>query len=414
MSSHAKLSPSGSPKWLNCPGSVWMEEGFEDKGSKFADEGAAAHFLGATCLVAGSNPSDHGGKVIVVGPKDEFFEGTEGRINFPELSSFIIDDEMVDNVATYVDAIRAAKGHGALLVEQKLDFSQWVPNGYGTGDAVIINTEDGIIEVHDLKYGKGVMVHAPDNTQLLLYALGAYCTYSLMGSFSKVKMVIHQPRLHHLSEAEISIEELLAFAAKAKAGAEAALKPDARCIAGEVQCRWCKAKAVCPAAGKFVADAVGMDFDNLVGDDVPLAPGPEFIPNEQLPNAYAKVAFIQGWCQDVAAYMMEEMQAGTAMPGYKLVKGKQGNRQWSDDIEAEKVLKSMRLKHHEMYDSKLISPTTAEKVLKGSVKRWNRAKGLIIRAEGKPTIALATDKRPAISSTADAFSDETLVDDLTG
>ena len=173
MSAHAKLSPSGSPKWLNCPGSVWMEEGFEDKGSVFAGEGTAAHFLGSECLDKDDDPQNYEGENISVSPKGETDFRKLGDSIVDGFNIFLVDDEMVDNVATYVDAIRAAKGHGELLVEQRLDFSEYVPDGYGTGDAVIINTDDGVIEVHDLKYGKGVMVHAQDNTQLLLYALGA-------------------------------------------------------------------------------------------------------------------------------------------------------------------------------------------------------------------------------------------------
>ena len=414
MSNHAKLSASGSHRWMNCPGSIRMEEGFEDKGSKFAAEGTAAHFLGAECLEQDKDPKDYEGKFIRV-----LSNGDGAIIDHPVAirtvkDPFEVDDEMIDNVATYVDAIRAAKGHDKLLIEQRLDFSDWVPDGFGTADAVIIR--DGVIEIHDLKYGKGVMVHAQDNYQLLLYALGAYAAYSVVYSFDTIRLVIHQPRLQHLSEASITVDALLAFAGTVEEAAKQALQPDAPCVAGEVQCKWCKAKAVCSEAARLTANTVGMTFENLTEDDTPLAPGPEFVTNEQLPNVFAKLDFIRNWCDAVHDFMLEELTKGSGITGYKLVAGRMGNRAWGDKAEAEKMMKSMRLKHDEMYTDKLISPTDADRLLKKkSPKRWARISKLITRSEGKPAIAPESDKRPALPKPGDAFNDlDEGFDDLMG
>ncbi len=369
-----------------------MERGIEDTTSVFAEEGTAAHELGAKALLEGKEAEEYIGQVIHVSP-----DGTEWQV----------DHTMAENVQMYIDAVRDhVTDGGQLLVEQRLDFSKWVPKGFGTGDAVILNGSE--IRVDDLKYGKGVRVEAPGNEQLMLYALGAYHQFSALDDFETVKMVIHQPRLHHVSEETITVEELLGFAERAKNAAEHALQPDAICIAGEKQCLWCKAKASCPAAAKEVADQISMDFDNLLSDKEPDARDTDCFTNEQLGAIYPKLDFIENWCKAVRALVYSVIEEGEHVPGYKMVAGRRGARAWTDEETVIEVMKSMRLKSDEMYNKKVISPAQAEKLLKSNKRKWPRVAELITQSEGKPTVVPESDKREAIGSKADDF--ESLID----
>jgi hypothetical protein len=368
-----------------------MERGITDTTSVFAEEGTAAHELGAYCLEKGGEANYRLGDVIYTSP-----DGTE----------WVVDETMAENVQMYVDAVRHYADGVKPLVEQKVDFSKWVPKGFGTGDAVILNGSE--IQVHDLKYGRGVKVEAPGNEQLMLYALGAYHQFSALEDFETVKMVIHQPRLHHVSEDNITVEELLGFAERAKDAAEHTLQPDATCIAGEKQCLWCKAKASCPAAAKEVAAQISMDFDNLLSDKEPEARDTNCFTNEQLGDIYPKLDFIEDWCKAVRALVYSVIEEGENVPGYKMVAGRRGSRAWCDEETVIEAMKAMRLKADEMYNKKVISPAQAEKLLKSSKKKWGKIEDLITQSEGKPTVVPESDKREAIGSKADDF--ESLTD----
>ena len=218
-------------------------------------------------------------------------------------------------------------------------------------------------------------------------------------------MVIHQPRLDHISEAELLIEDLLEFGERAKICAEICSMPDAEPIAGEKQCHWCRAKVNCPAAAKLVADTMGMDFENLTSDEIPIAEGPE-LTNEQLPAVYTKLDFIESWCSSIRGYVYEALRTGEKIAGYKMVTGKRGNRAFRDEDEAIKIMKGMRLKVDEMYDRKLKSPAKMEKLLKKDKPgKWEKIVDLITQSEGKPVVALESDKREAIGAVADDFDE---------
>jgi hypothetical protein len=302
-----------------------------------------------------------------------------------------------------------------LLIEQRVDFSEFVgvPGSTGTADAIVLAGK--VLQVHDLKFGRGVRVDAERNEQLMLYALGALSMLDLLGEIERVVMVIHQPRLDHVSEWECSADELREWASTARDAAATAVA----CFAsaeimtetlnpGEKQCRWCRAKATCPALAAKVQQDIGAEFAVLADpkrtDPVTKAPGQMVEPD--LAAAMAAIPLIEGWCKAVLAEGERRLLAGVPVAGFKLVEGRRGSRKWFDAADAEAALKAMRLKHDEMYDYSVISPTTAEKLVKaGSLgaRQWTKLQALITQAEGRPSVAPASDKRPAIvvDATAD-------------
>jgi hypothetical protein len=210
-------------------------------------------------------------------------------------------------------------------------------------------------------------------------------------------MVIHQPRLNHVSEYSIPVSELLAFGGEVRSAADKVRSPDAALVPSEKQCRFCKAKATCPALRAEMAEVVGgaadiSDFADLVAREITSETSDNY-----LPVAMSKIDMIEQWCKAVRAETERRLLAGQPVTGYKLVQGRAGNRDWRDAKAVEEMMKkTFRMCDDQVYDFKLINPTKAEKVFKENPKRWANLQEQIVRSEGKPSVAPATDKRPAL------------------
>lgn len=397
MSLHAILSPSSAARWTRCPGSVALTRGMPDEGSKYADDGTATHELAALCLQSGSDASAFLGRIFPVNGSD-----------------YEVDDARAERAQFYVDYVRSLGGE--VFVEQRLSIQGITgeEGAHGTSDAVVV-TQDELIIV-DLKDGMGEVV-AENNEQLIIYAMAALRHFEFL-EFDHVRMVIVQPRQNAIREWDIPVADLVERAGVISEAAMLSwcylggdpLPVNPRHLSpGDKQCKYCKAKATCPALAEKVQQTIGNTFEDMV--EMTNEHGPKAVTcHEDISQALAAVDLIEDWCEAVRAEGHRRLCNGIPVPGFKLVAGKKGARAWTNAAEAETTLKSMRLKVEQMYDLKLISPTTAEKLAKAGdlgPRQWDKLQALITQADGKPSVAPESDKRQAIQvgPRAEVFND---------
>lgn len=412
---HAEFSPSGAHRWIPCPGSVFLSRGIPDKGSRYADEGSAAHFLASTALTNFKNATDFLNEVIGVMEKGEFWYRPEADLTVPH-TAFTVDSGMAENVQVYIDLVLGEPAE-QVLVEQKFPIGHITgeDDAKGTADAVIIKGNK--LTVIDLKYGMGVQVNAKENYQLGMYAAGAIEELSFAHEFDEIELVVCQPRINHVDRWVTTpdwISELCRQARDSADKARAMTSKSGFYWPGEKQCKFCKAKGTCTALTEKVMATITDDFVDL---DEPVKPKIEAamdrsVDNTRLGNLLESVDLIEDWCNAIRAQAESELLSGRDVPGYKLVQGKKGNRAWTNAQDVEALMKKMRLKQEVMYDFKLISPTSAEKAYKAEnigPRQWPQLQALITQAEGKPTVVPVSDKRAALvmSDPVDDFDDVT-------
>lgn len=387
---HAKLSPSGAVKWINCPGSLAMEYGIEDLGNAYSWEGTAAHAVAAHCQEKRINLVDLIGEVF---PYKDHGEDKE----------ITVTEEMAEFLQTYLDTVKAIAGRGRIYVEQRLEFSPFVgiPDQFGTSDVVVPMYVKRELQVHDLKYGRGVKVEAEENEQLKIYGLGALLKFApKLDEFDNVRLVIHQPRLDHVSEWVITVEALLAWAKVMGVAARKAMMlldlgaNESDLVAGEDQCRFCKAKGSCKAMARAAWETMGGDFEDLETPPDIVHVGDGTLSDEQVGKLNKQVDMVKMWCVAINQQLYMRLMDQKEIPGYKLVMGKQGNREWHDEEEAAQALRAADVHESEMYKSFLISPTEAERLLARSNPRaWAALAPEIKRSPASLTIAHEKDKR---------------------
>jgi hypothetical protein len=372
---HAKLSASGSSKWINCPGSIEAESKVVKNQSVYAEEGTLAHELADMCLKQKVDASTFIGKTI--------FVKSDGKT-----LSTVVDKEMAKFVQEYLDYVLSFETKNSqLYTEDKVDFSNIAPGGFGTLDSAILDYDSGVCHIFDLKYGQGVEVSAIENTQGQLYALGFYNELKCLDVIKSFVIHIVQPRKWNFSKWEISIKDLIAFGEFAKTKAKEALTPGAKRVPGYKQCEFCSAKASCTALDKFTQEVISADFDNLDNVDS------DVITNERVKLILDNKKLIESFLNAVENKTFERLLKGEKIPGYKIVEGK-SNRKWIDDAEARLIEKL----GDEAFEKSLIGITAAEKKL--NKKEVN---DLTYKPPGKLTMAPESDKRPAVTSIIDDF-----------
>lgn len=397
---HSKFSASGFEAATLCPGKRVMEKGKPDSSSKYADEGTAAHSLLA-----------------------DYVDGKQPMSTYPvNGKEWPATGEMVAAVQTALGNIKEIVGDGMLLSEQRVTYAGYLgvpdPEGWGTSD--IIAARGTELQVHDYKHGMGVEVDADDNPQMKLYGLGALAAVNdVLGPFETVRLVIHQPRIKSApSEWLTTVDELEAWGrGDARRSVEQQLAAerlfhtsetlteqqwaDIYLRPNEKSCKFCRAKATCPALRNDVAKTVFEvtpaspdEFDSL---DV--AETAKQSSDDWLAAVLSKADLIEDYLKAVRAEVERRLLGGEQIPGFKIVQGRQGNRAWSNAAEVETQLKAFRLKTEEMYDLKLISPTTAEKLAKAKTigpRQWKALEAMVTRSDGAKHVAPVSDPRPAL------------------
>lgn len=364
---HAILSASSAHRWLVCTPSARLEETLPERKSDYAEEGRLAHEIAELKL------------------RKHFIEPMGPRAFANRLKKFkeheLYQDEMLKHTDTYLEYVQSIvhsfSSPPYVAIEKKLDFSKYVPEGFGTGDCIIIG--GSIMWVIDLKYGKGVPVSAKRNPQMMLYALGAYEAYNFLYPIEIVKMSIVQPRLDSISEWEIPINELLAWGESIKPIAQKAWAGEGEYVPGE-HCQFCRAKALCRARSEF-----NMSLEKYHGLKPPL------ISNEEVGQILTKARDLAAWIKDLEEYALAECLAGNEIPGWKAVEGR-SIRQFTDWEKAFKVLIENGIDEAMLYERKPITLAATEKLL-GKKKFNELLSEFVERPPGKPTLVPESDKR---------------------
>ncbi len=381
--SHAVLSPSSAERWLNCTPSARFEEQFPDRSSSYADEGTLAHRLGELFL------REKLGRV-----KKHVYNTEFDQVRKHELFS----NEMLDhceNYAVYViEQYAGAQAHtkdAQVFLEQKLDLTSYVEDGFGTGDSVII--ANGVLDIIDLKYGKGVPVYAENNRQMMLYGLGAMLEFEHLYDIETVRVTIFQPRLDSISTWEISAADLRKWAeTELKPRATLAFAGTGEFIAGK-HCQFCKARGACKANADFNLELAKYDFAS-----------PAKLADEEVSDILDRAKTFQNWLGDVEEYALSEaVERGKKWPGYKLVEGR-SNRKYTDDDQVAETLIGKGYKEETIFTKKLLGITAMEKEL-GKNTFNTLLSPLITKPLGKPTLVPLSDKRPELNSTEAAKAD---------
>lgn len=390
---HAVLGPSGADRWMTCPGSVLLTKDLPDTETPASIEGTDYHLVGSVALIENQDAAAYIGR--------------------PMPSGALVSEENAEFLQEYLDLVRKLAVGGTMLVEEEVPLTHITGEigGFGTSDAPIIRLSERELIVVDLKFGRGVEVSAEKNRQCMIYALGVIEKHQLEEEVDTIRLVISQPRAGGTSEWTTTMKELIAFKDQdIKLAVDEILKVTPENVKEYLRpsvkaCRFCKAKGTCSALRNQVGEAMLEGFNNLLSPvegvtpmtreemklDVPLSRADRLGLNMKM----ADLAEI--WMRAARTEVEEELLKGEPVTGFKLVQGRKGNRKWTDASVAEAMLKSFRLKKEEMYDFSLISPASAEKLLKKeSPKRWEKVLPLYSQTEGSTSVAKEDDPRPAI------------------
>lgn len=380
---HALLSASSAHRWLHCTGSPLLEKEFPDTTSVYAQEGTLAHELCELKLK----------KYTTVMPK-----GTYTRAHNKIMKSELWQNEMESTSETYLEYVKeimlSCEIAPAVLIEKRVDFSRYVPEGFGTADCLILAGDT--LHVIDYKHGKGVVVDAGHNPQMMLYALGAMDELSLLYRFKSVHMVIVQPRVNNISEFTMSAEDLRSWGESVvKPKAEAAISGNGTFEAGD-WCRFCRAKQQCKTR---------YESNDSLYPELSERHDPRLITLEELGEYLKRGRDMAAWLEDMKEYALSESLAGADVPGWKAVEGR-GSRAFTDTDEAVDTLIKNGIDESILYERRVLTLAQMEKAV--GKKAFGEIVGnLVVKNPGKPTLVEESDKRPKITNqptAADVFN----------
>ena len=374
MPEHALCSASSSARWIACPRSAVLNAEAAERASPYAQEGTEAHSLCEYLLkkalgLPTRNPTAH-----LAHYSQEMQDCADGYRDF---------------VVEQVEEAKKLCPDPFIGIEQKLDFSHWVPKGFGTGDCVII--ADGLLQITDYKHGLGVLVSATENSQLMCYALGALDTFGMLYDIKRVRLTIYQPRRENVDSWETTTEELLKWA-------DTVLAPAARLAIdgkGEFQagdhCKFCRVRATCRARAEYNLGINGSDFDE-----------PAQLTNEEIAAILPLLDGMVSWAADVQDYALQQALNGTRYYGYKVVEGR-ANRKYADE---DAVAQAVQKAGYDPYEKKLLGITAMTKKL-GKKKFEELLSDFIIKPHGKPVLVADSDKRPEYMTVTNADFEQT-------
>lgn len=372
-SKHAVLSASSSARWIECPPSALLCAKGKDTPSEYAMQGTDAHSLSEYKLMAALGEKVDNPKENLEYYDEEMEESSE------QYAGYVI--------CQYENAKKLCKDP-IILVEQHLDFSRWVPDGFGTGDCIIVADER--LTVIDLKYGLGILVDANNNPQMMCYALGALSIFDGIYDIKEITMTIFQPRREHISTYTIPKEELLSWA-------ENILMPQAKLAAigeGEFKagshCQFCKAKATCRKRAEYNLLLAKYDFKK-----------PDYLEDDEIEVILEKVDDLVSWAGDIKEYALKKAMAGKKWSDWKVVEGRSTRKYVDEKLVAEKVEEA----GFEPYEKKILGITAMTKLL-GKARFEELLSELIKKPQGKPTLVKRTDKRLELNSAKEDFMEE--------
>lgn len=363
MSNHALLSPSSSHRWLQCTPSAMLEAEFENKTSSAAEEGTAAHELceyklkQALCIKSTQPVSSY--------HCEEMEQHTDDYVEFVLEQLEIAKQQCKDPI---------------VLIEQRVNFSQYVPDGYGTADCIVVSDEK--LHIIDFKYGLGVLVDAEENSQMKCYALGALSLFENLYNFSEISMTIFQPRRENISTWTIPVDELLHWAEnELKPKAEMAAKGEGEYLPGD-WCNFCKAKVKCRARAEEQLKVAQKEFKL-----------PPLLNDKEIEEVLSIIPNLIKWANDVMAYASNSaINQGKVWNGFKVVSGR-ATRKYKDEEKVAEVAKENG--YEDIYRQSIITLTEMQKLM--GKKQFEELLGdLIIKPSGKPTLVPNSDKRKAI------------------
>lgn len=381
---HALLSASGASRWMQCPPSARLEETVAEETSEYAKEGTFAHALAELNI-------------------NYFMENTDQQKYNKELMKLKRDafysEELNEYVQTYVDfaiekinEARANTKDAVIIVEMKVDYSSWVPEGFGTTDLTLIT--DNVLEIVDLKFGQGVPVSAVNNNQMRLYALGAIQQFGCLYDIKTVRMTIVQPRLDNISTDEIVVPDLLKWAEDiVKPKAELAIKGEGDFKAG-THCRFCKVRYTCRERSEANMKLCVLEFKK-----------PALLTDDEIAEVLENIDELQKYASDVKEYAFNKaMNEGKKWNGFKLVEGR-SIRKYVDENKVASTLIEAGFIEDKIYSKSLLNITAMEKAI-GKHKFNELLKDLVEKPCGKPTLVPETDKRQEINTAKADFMED--------